>query len=81
MHLYGIDLRIQDAFLFAQWASDEFTVRIHNHTVAEVDSLIDIRVCGLGPGLGDGALRDQGHTAGSGLDFAFDDPALHRLWI
>jgi hypothetical protein len=50
VHLYGIDLRIQDAFLFAQWASDEFTVRIHNHTVAEVDSLIDIRVCGLGLG-------------------------------
>jgi len=24
---------------------------------------------GLGPGPGDGALRDQGHTTGPGLDF------------
>jgi hypothetical protein len=35
---------------------------------------------GLGPGPGDGALRDQGHIAGSGLTFASDDSALHRLW-
>src|SRR5215211_8254237 len=40
-YLYGINLRIQDAFLFAQWPSDEFTLRIHNRTVAAVDPLID----------------------------------------
>jgi hypothetical protein len=35
---------------------------------------------GLGPGPGDGALRDQGHTAGSVWTFASDDPVLDRLW-
>ena len=33
--------------MFAQWASDEFTLRIHNRTVADVDPLIDIRLVGL----------------------------------
>jgi hypothetical protein len=36
---------------------------------------------GLGPGPGEGALRDHGHIAGSVWTFASDDPALYRLWI
>jgi hypothetical protein len=49
--LYGIDLCIQDAFMFAQWPSDEFTVRIHKSTVANVDPLIDIRLVSLLEGI------------------------------
>jgi hypothetical protein len=62
--LYVINLRIQDAFLFAQWPSDEFTVRVHNRTVTNVDPLIDIRLIGLLEGI---SIRN--------IAFSLDDAA------